>query len=121
MINWISEESALPHVGEVVLRCHPRQFEEFWNMDVAQLLIRHEGVIPIPVPRGSKWPIDYYWCRRGETRSTSLVTGNGWWARFEGLPLPPMAEHRRGRRGEHYIAQTGEAFIPRAMGYEVRE
>jgi hypothetical protein len=111
--EWVSESEGLPTVGQVIFRASPDQFGDYWRFDVAQLLVRHEGVCPAPVQAGcGKWPVDYYWCVRGQARATSLVTGNGWWAPMDRMRLPPRAEHKA-ERGYSFVAQTGQVFIPK--------
>ena len=108
-IKWISEADELPHVGETVLLCAPRQHTEFWDIRTACILIRHEGVTPVPVKAGSRWPRDYYWgARRGD--ETTMVTGNSYWARLDAIELPPGAEHRT-ERGQHFIAQPNDIWV----------
>jgi hypothetical protein len=82
MLTWISEEDHLPVVGQSVLLASPRRDGEWWDMKVACILIHHEGVIPLPIKRGSKWATQYYWgSPRGADRSSDkLITGNNWWA-----------------------------------------
>ncbi|MFT5949661.1 MAG: hypothetical protein ACI807_003947 [Paracoccaceae bacterium] len=111
--EWVSENEDLPAVGQVVFLASPDQFAEFWRFDVAQLLVRHEGVYPTPVQAGcGTWPVDYYWCVRGQARATSLVTGNGWWAPMDRMSLPPRAEHKK-ERGYSFVEQVGPVFIPK--------
>lgn len=112
-MHWISEGDALPKIGQPVLLCSPRQHAEFWDMRVACILVRHEGVVPLPVPSGSEWPIQYYWgSPRGDDRGYPLITGNSWWASFDGINLPPRAIHRHmGPRNDHVILQDGDVWI----------
>lgn len=107
-MKWISEADDLPKIAQKVLLAVPRQFGEFWDLSVAQLLVRHEGVFPRPVAKGSRWPVDYYWSR--DAKDTILVTGNSWWALVNEIPLPPGAEHKT-ERGYHYIAQPEIVFV----------
>jgi hypothetical protein len=109
MISWISESEDLPAIGQRVLLATPRQSGEFWDIETAQLLARHEDVRPVPIRPGDRWPTDYYWGRHG--RDTSLITGNGWWARLDKIPLPPGAAHQI-IRGYHCVVQLGEIFVP---------
>lgn len=111
MIAWISEREALPPVAQQVLLATPRQTSEFWDLAVARLLVRHEGVVPLPVEPGARWPTDYYWQRGQFGRDHSLVTGNGWWALLDQIPLPPGAAHRN-INGFHCLIQTAACFIP---------
>lgn len=110
MLKWISEADDLPPIAQPVLFMHPRQFGEFWDMHVACILVRYEGVVPRPVKPGSRWPTEYWWgAKRGEG-ADNLVTGNGWWARLDGLPLPPGAEHATDREF-HYFAQPKPVWV----------
>ncbi|MCW5711326.1 hypothetical protein [Shinella sp.] len=114
MLQWISEGEALPRIGQSVLLATPRQTGEFWDLRVARLLVRHEGVFPVPVVAGGDWPTDYYWDRSTSgARDTSLVTGNGWWASLKNIPLPPGAAHSGDERGYNYVRQVGEVFVPK--------
>lgn len=108
MLTWISETERLPPVAQKVLLAVPRQCGEFWDLNVAQILIRHEGVMPKPIAKGDRWPVDYYWSR--DKRDTILITGNAWWALTDKIPLPPGAEHMT-ERGFHYVAQPSPVFI----------
>lgn len=103
-MKWISEAEALPIIAQPVLLAHPRQFDNFWDLKVAQLLVRHEGVAPRPVPKGSKWAIDYWWDSSRDGKDIHMVTGNSWWAMLDDIPLPPGAEHKS-ERGYHFIGQ----------------
>lgn len=112
-MKWISEAEALPQIAQVVLLAHPRQGGTAWDITTAQLLVQYEGVIPRPVPKGSKWPTTYYWetNRGGSVQSHPfLVSGNSWWALLDDIPLPPGAEHRT-ERGYHYVAQPEPVFV----------
>lgn len=113
-MKWISEADDLPRIAQLVLLAHPRQFSDFWDITTAQLLVRHEGVIPRPVPKGTRWPTEYWWetNRGGSAQSHPfLVSGNSWWALLDDIPLPPGAEHRT-ERGYHYVAQPSLVFVP---------
>ena len=116
MLEWISEGEALPKIGQKILLVHPCQSNEFWKIESAWLMARHEDVVPRPIKAGERWPTDYAW-QRGEGGFGSplclLVTGNGWWASLEGIPLPPGAAHRM-INGYHCVEQTHEVFIPQA-------
>lgn len=116
-LTWVSESAALPLVAQSVLLMTPRRAGEFWNINIACILIRYEGVLPRPVEAGAAWPVDYWW-GTGPAREIVMVTGNGWWAPLSSLPLPPGAEHRS-ERGYDYIAQIGEVFVQRAAGRSV--
>lgn len=109
-ITWISEGERLPPIGQPVFLMAPRQSGELWDVSVAMLLVHYEGVNPQPVQAGSRWPTEYHWSRDRSGHDVLLVTGNGWWASMDEIPLPPLAAHRN-ERGGHYIAQTGRAFI----------
>lgn len=112
-MNWINEGDALPKIGQPVLVCSPRQFDKFWDMRVSCILVRHEGVVPMPVPAGSDWPTDFYWSdpRSGENNHR-LITGNAWWASFDAINLPPRAIHKfMGPRNDHVILQDGDVWI----------
>ncbi len=112
-MKWISEEKALPQIGQVVLLAHPRQADDVWDIRTAQLLAQYEGIIPLPVLKGSRWPTTYYWelNRGGSAQSHPvLITGNSWWALLNDIPLPPGAEHRT-ERGYHYVAQPEPVFV----------
>lgn len=114
MLTWISEGERLPMIAQTVLLAKPRQFGEFWDICTARILVRHEGVIPVPVRAGTDWPTDYWWSPahgRAVIDSPTLVTGNSWWAAMDDLPLPPGAEHRRGPLGGHYFAQPVDVWI----------
>lgn len=113
MIEWISEGTALPVVGQNVLVAKPRKFQEWWDLSVGCILIRHEGVPVMPVKAGTKWPTNYYWSLSTDKRSTSLITGNAYWAALDELPLPPGAEHYF-EREYHAIKLVGECFIPQS-------
>lgn len=113
MLEWISEADALPPIALPVLFMHPRQSAEFWSVCVAQLLVRHEGVVPQPVKPGSRWPVDFFWSRSISRHDPVLVTGNGWWSPLSHIPLPPGAQHV-GHGAGSYIRQIGDVFIPQA-------
>lgn len=91
-LEWISEEDRLPIIAQRVLLLTPRQGGGWWDPRIMMILVRHEGVIPSPVRKGSRWPVEYFWSD-GRTTSTVLVTGNGYWASLESINLPPGAEH----------------------------
>lgn len=112
-MKWISESEALPRIAQTVLLCHPRQCGEFWDVTTAKLLVQHEGVIPRPVPKGSKWPTTYYWETNhgGSIKSHPyLVTGNSWWALLNEIFLPPGAKHGT-ERDYHYIVQPVSVWV----------
>ncbi|GEP11746.1 hypothetical protein [Methylobacterium gnaphalii] len=110
-LKWISEGDALPKVGQVVLVATPRSVGEFWNVATARLLIRFEEVAAVPVKAGSAWPSDYWWGYGRQGQEVGLITGNGFWAALEAIPLPPGAEHQH-MNGYHAVAQIGDVFIP---------
>lgn len=113
-LNWISEGDDLPPIAQPVLLCVPRQHEEFWDLRVACILVRHEGVVPIPVKAGSTWPTNYYWGSpaRSTSNETRLVTGNAWWAFYDAINLPPRALHSRmGPRSDRVILQDGDVWV----------
>jgi hypothetical protein len=109
-MKWISEAERLPAIAQKVLLAVPRQHGEFWDLKIAQLLVRHEDVFPRPVAKGSRWPTDYYWDSSRDGRDVCLITGNSWWALMDNIPLPPGAEHMA-ERGFHYIAQPTPVFV----------
>jgi len=113
MLEWISEGEALPIVGQTVLLASPRQFDKFWDIRSAMILVRHEAVVPRPIVAGDDWPTDYYWALEKGNRDTRLVTGNNWWASLAEIPLPPGARHTSDRLGYNYIEQIGSVFIPK--------
>ena len=111
-IEWISETTELPKVAHSVLLATPRQFDEFWDIRHAQLLIGHEGVVPGPIPAGSRWRSDQYWQVGRRQGEIVLITGNSWWSHINQIPLPPGAEHRT-RNGQHLIVKAdGYKWIP---------
>lgn len=110
---WISESDHLPRVGQMVLFMHPRQAGEFWDIEVKCLLARHEDVMTRAVAAGGQWPTDFHWGNPRSREGTVLVTGNGWWAYMDAIPLPPGAEHRADR-GWKNVYQTGDVFIPQS-------
>ena len=110
-MKWISEEHELPRVAQKVLLAVPRQNGEFWDLKVAQLLVRHEDVVPLPVKKGSRWPVEYSWDSSRDGKDVTLVTGNAWWALLDDIPLPPGATHMQDR-GFHYIAQPEPVWVP---------
>ena len=115
MINWISEENSLPMSGQTIIHASPRMRDEFWNIRIRTLLIRFEGVIPLPVPKGSKnWPTEYYWGDPYNGKNTSLITGNGYWANLTDLTLPPNTEIFNGSCGDKYIVGKNREclFVP---------
>lgn len=109
-MKWISEAEQLPEIAQKVLLAHPRQTGEFWDLHVAQLLVRHEGVVPRPIAKGDRWATEYFWDWSNDGRGTVLVTGNSWWARMDEIPLPPGAEHQT-IRGFHCIVQPTPVFV----------
>lgn len=109
-IKWISESEALPRVAQPVFFMAPKQADNHWTISVACILIRYEEVHPHPVKPGSRWPIEFWWGRPRGSDLVSLVTGNGWWAAMDDIPLPPGAEHRT-ERGYHFIAQPEDVFV----------
>ncbi|HEY1394750.1 hypothetical protein [Roseateles sp.] len=111
MLDWKSEGEMLPQIAQCVLLATPRQFDGFWDICVAQLLVRHEDVSPAPVRAGDPWPTDFYWCRSISGRDTMIVTANGWWTSLANIPLPPGAAHAS-ERGFDYVRQLGGAFVP---------
>jgi hypothetical protein len=115
MLNWISEAEKLPIIAQHVLLAVPRQVGEFWDLKMAQLLVAHEDVVPLPVAKGSRWPSQWYWdSSRGGDRYVTLVTGNAWWALLNEINLPPGAEHRS-ERGYYYIAQPLPVFVTQGL------
>lgn len=115
MLKWISEADALPPIAQPVLLMHPRQSGEFWETEVACILVHHEDVRPKPVKPGDQWPTEYYWAGSRSGDNICLVTGNGFWALMNELPLPPGAEHQSreifGDR-QYWVAQPKPVFIP---------
>lgn len=111
ILTWISESIALPRIAQDVFLATPRQNGEFWDISIARLLARHEGVHPVPVAAGAEWPTDYYWNRSNNGRDVCLVTGNGWWASMTDIPLPPKAVHKA-TMGFDFIHQVGDVFVP---------
>lgn len=109
-MRWISEAEALPPVAQKILLAHPRQTGEFWDLCTAQLLIQYEGVAPVPVKRGDRWPTTYWWSASKDTGATYLVTGNSWWTLLDTIPLPPGAMHKLDREF-HYIAQPELVWV----------
>jgi hypothetical protein len=109
-MKWISEAEQLPKIAQEVLLAVPRQGGEFWDLKVAQLLVRHEDVAPHPVKTGSRWPVDWWWSWNRDGGASVLVTGNSWWALLDDIPLPPGAEHKTDR-GFHYIAQPKRVWV----------
>ncbi|MBL4838151.1 MAG: hypothetical protein JKY34_11305 [Kordiimonadaceae bacterium] len=111
MLNWISEAEKLPVIGQSILLMTPRQSGQWWDTKVAQILVRHEDVIPNPViARNSSWPTEYWWASGERYSDTTLITGNGYWASMEDLPLPPGAvPYFEG--DYHAVKQIGECFI----------
>lgn len=109
-MKWISEVEALPPAGQPVFYMAPRQADTFWDVKVARLHIRYDGARIRPVKPGDEWPTDFWWSMDHFNSETGLVTGNGWWAWMDDIPLPPGAEHRR-ERDQHYIAQIGNVFV----------
>lgn len=114
-MKWISESEALPPIAQLVLFAHPRQQGEFWDITTAQLLARYDGVVPMPVPKGSRWATEYWWeTNRGATSHPFLVTGNSWWTLLDDIPLPPGAEHKV-ERGYHYVAQPKPVWVGKSV------
>lgn len=111
-IEWKSEAEALPDIAETVLLATPRQFGDVWDIRTAKLLISHEGVLPLPVMAGKKWPTNYWWGVGHGNGEPVLVTGNSWWAKLDKIPLPPGAAHATGQMGDTYIAQPVSVWIP---------
>lgn len=109
-MKWISEGEALPAIAQNVLVATPRQSGEFWDIVVACILVRHEGVVPQPVSPGARWPVDFYWGFARRPNDNFIVTGNGWWASMTEIDLPPGAEHQQ-IRGFDCIAQLGHVFV----------
>lgn len=112
-MKWISEAEQLPPIAQNVLLAVPRQFVEFWDLTTAKLLVQYEGVTPLPISKGQKWPTTYWWERNhggSIKRHPCLITGNAWWTLLDAIPLPPGAEHRT-ERGHHYIAQPSPVFV----------
>ncbi len=112
-MKWISESEALPEIAQVVLLLHPRQSGEFWNLTTAMLLVQYDGVVPVPVAKGARWPTTYFWETNhgGSVKSHPyLVSGNSWWSILDDIPLPTGAEHKNDR-GFHYIAQPVPVFV----------
>lgn len=110
-MEWISESTALPRIGEKVLLLVPRQYGECWDMHVAWLAVNDEDVVPYPVTRGTHWPTDFWWNTAQTHSFPVLVTGNAWWSAMGTLPVPPGAEHRYGIQGEHYFAQPTPVWV----------
>lgn len=110
-MKWVSEAEALPPIGQSVLLMVPRQAGEFWDLHAAGLAADYDGVAPHPVAPGSRWPVKFWWNISKRGREPVLVTGNAWWAEASDIPLPPGAEHRRGPRGDHYIAQPERVWV----------
>lgn len=108
--EWRSEANELPPIAQKVMFAVPRQFGEFWDLHIAQLLVRHEAVIALPVPKGSRWPTDFWWSTGRDSRDTHLVTGNGWWAPLDKINLPPGAKHLFDGRF-HYVSQPKSIFV----------
>ena len=110
-MEWFSEAEKLPMIAEDVLLASPRQFDDFWDLRVMCILVRYEGVVPAPVPKGTKWPVDYYWGSGSNVRDTRLISGNAWWARLDKITLPPGAVHDWGRRGDHFLRQKDFVWV----------
>lgn len=108
---WISEAERLPRIGQHVLVAIPRQMGDFWDLSVRCILARHEDVIPRPVCAGDEWPVDYYWGLPTARGENCLVTGNGYWASLESIPLPLGAAHDA-ERGFTFVRQIGDVFVP---------
>jgi len=104
MFEWISEGKALPPIAQKVFLAVPRQHDKFWDIYVAQLLVRYEGVSPKPIVAGERWPTEYWWSTTRDSQGTVLLTGNSWWASFRDIPLPPGAQHATDREF-NYIAR----------------
>jgi hypothetical protein len=109
-IVWQSEENSLPNIAQPVFLAYPRKMGEFWDVYVARILVRYEGVCPIPVKRGTPWPTDYWWGAENSYNHHILVTGNSWWAPMNNIALPPHAEHRV-IRGDNCIVQTSPIWV----------
>lgn len=112
MLEWINEGERLPPVGQKVFLAVPSQGADYWTLHVAQLLIRHEDVKPRPISAGGEWPTEYFWGVSRQPGDAVLVTGNGWWASFRDIPLPPLAEHAIDREF-NYVRQTKYAWVDR--------
>jgi hypothetical protein len=112
-MKWISEAEKLPPIAQKVLLAHPRQSGEFWDLRTAQILVQYEGVAPVPVKRGDRWPTTYWWGAEDSGRNMFLVTGNSWWALLDDIPLPPGAVHavQTGPAPYHFIAQPELVWI----------
>lgn len=117
-MKWISEAEALPKIAQLVLLAHPRQQGEFWDITTAKMLVQYEGVVPVPVAKGSRWPTTYYWESNhgGSFQSHPyLITGNSWWSLLDDISLPPGAEHLM-ERGYCYVAQPVSVFVAQESG-----
>lgn len=104
-MKWISEAHQLPKVGQPVLLAHPKQDYDLWEMNIVALHIRHEGVTPKPVAKGSEWPTEYHWSPLRDHLTITFVTGNSWWAQLDDIELPPGAVHVA-ERGFHLVRKT---------------
>jgi len=111
MIEWRSEEDALPKIGQSVLLASLRQLGEYWDLSSSMILVKHEGVVPRPIRKGSAWPTDFWWGDGRDPKNIRLITGNAWWASWTDISLPPGAVHKS-IRGYDVIEQIGTIFIP---------
>lgn len=102
-IDWKSESECLPRAGQSVLVLAPRLDGEWWDLGVARLAVRDDGVELRPVPEGGKRPTAFWW--DGGRGNVRLVTGEAFWACTSGLNLPAGAEHVV-LDGWHAIAQV---------------
>lgn len=93
MLKWISESDALPEIAQQVFLASVDIYGEYWKIQVASILVRHEGVTPHPVKEGDKWPHDFYWSTSREQQGNVLINGRKWWASMSDIPLPPGAKH----------------------------
>lgn len=109
MLKWVSEEDRLPKIGQKVLLLSPRQGGGWWDPSIAMILVRYEGVVPLPINKGAKWPVNYYWSD-GRTNSHTLITGNAYWAALDEINLPPGAEHYSDVYG-HEFQQVGFEWV----------
>lgn len=92
-MEWIRESDALPLIAQDVLLAQPAGYDKFWKIHVARILVRHEGVCPMPVNIGDDMPSEFWWARGEGRESSLLLSGKNWWASLTGLKLPPGAIH----------------------------